>query len=66
MQDLDSRTPLLRKRRNDEIGFVALSDAQRSPAKLNIPKWGDAINPATGERGEVLRAPFPIQSYGWM
>lgn len=52
--------------RIDEIGFAVLSDAARNNAKLSIPKWAEAINPKTGERGEGLRAPSPGPEESWL
>lgn len=51
--------------RIDEIGFAVLSDAARSNAKLSIPKWAEAINPKTGEKGEGFRAPSPRPEESW-
>jgi hypothetical protein len=52
-------------RQPDPIGFAVLSAAQQS-AKLGVPKWADAINPSTGDKGEGLRAPYPTQDYSWL
>jgi hypothetical protein len=49
-----------------DIGFAALADAERSLAKLGIPKWTEAINPKTRQKGEGLRAPFPGAEYSWL
>jgi hypothetical protein len=49
-----------------DIGFAALADAQRSAAKLVIPRWVQAANSNTGEQGEGLRAPLPCPNDCWL
>jgi hypothetical protein len=49
-----------------DIGFAVLSDAERSRAKLCVPRWAEARNPKTGEKGEGLRAPRPGREESWL
>ena len=49
----------------ENIGLSVLTDAARTPAKLNIPKWTTAT-PKNGECGEGLRAPYPEPEYSWL
>src|SRR5438093_1482243 len=49
-----------------DIGLAVLSDARRSPAKLRVPRWAEALNAKTGEKGEGLRAPYPETECSWL
>jgi hypothetical protein len=49
-----------------DIGFATLSDAAQNPASLCVPRWAEATNPKTGEKGEGLRAPFPCPENSWL
>ena len=48
-----------------DIGFSTLSAAARS-AKLNVPRWKNAKHPRSGEIGEGLRAPLPLDDDSWL
>lgn len=48
------------------IGFAVLSEAEQSPAKLNVPRWTDAICPGGMQSSEGLRAPWPTDEYSWL
>jgi hypothetical protein len=43
-----------------------LSDAERSRPKLRVPRWAEAANPRTREKGEGLRAPIPDREQSWL
>ena len=49
-----------------DIGIALLADAARSPAKLRVPRWEEAIHPKSGEKGEGLRAPYPAADSSWL
>jgi hypothetical protein len=49
-----------------DIGLATLLEAAQSSAKLCVPRWAEAINPETGEKGEGLRAPFPCPEKSWL
>lgn len=57
------------ERRYDElkivdIGFAALSAAERCLPKLCVPRW--AANPSECVTGEGLRAPYPEVDQSWL
>jgi hypothetical protein len=49
-----------------QIGVAELLAAERTSAKLRVPRWAEAVNPSTGVRGEGLRAPIPIEENSWL
>ena len=49
-----------------DIGFAVLSAAERTTAKLDVPRWANATNPVTGAPGEGLRAPYPDAEEAWI
>ncbi|MDQ7251065.1 hypothetical protein [Dongia sedimenti] len=49
-----------------DIGLPVLSGAERSPEKLAIPRWAEAVNPKTGETGEGLRSPLAAPEHSWL
>lgn len=42
-----------------DVDFAVLTGAGRNLPKLAIPRWAEAINEKSGEKGEGLRAPYP-------
>ncbi len=52
LYDMAGQAPL-------NIGFAVLSEAEKSPAKLCVPKWSN-------QTGEGLRAPIPDCEYSWL